>query len=323
MSKQTIVVFGATGKQGGSVVESILADSKAASRFHIKAITRDPTRDTAKALAAKGAEVVSANLNDRESLHQVIKGAYGVFGVTNFWDPNPQDIDEKVIAEVTQGKNIADVSREEGVQHLVWSSLPNVKKVTNGVLSKVRHFDSKAAVEEYIRTLDIPATFILPGFYMGNLPGVNLREMPDGKYVLALPMPDAAPIPIFAAEYDMGKFVKAIFLKKEATLGKRIYAATAYTTPTELLQDFQEVYPEAGKGATFRQLPGEVFKEILASARGVPEAVQEEMLQNMRLIPEFGYYSGDSLEPSIAIVDEPLTTWKEYIKSFPGFANLK
>lgn len=59
MSKQTIVVFGATGKQGGSVIDSILSDQKAASKFHIKAVTRDVNKDNAKALAAKGAEVVS------------------------------------------------------------------------------------------------------------------------------------------------------------------------------------------------------------------------------------------------------------------------
>lgn len=162
------------------------------------------------------------------------------------------------------------------------------------------HFDSKAEVEEYIRKLEIPATFFLPGFYMSNIPGMSLREMPDGKWGLALPMPDDASIPLFAAEYDTGKFVKAIFLKKAATLGKRIYGATAYYTPSEILNTFKQVYPGAGKDARYSQLPHEVFKGILASA-GTPEIVQEEMLQNMRLIPEFGYYGGDKLEPSLAV----------------------
>lgn len=62
MSKQTIVVFGATGKQGGSVVKSLLADPKAASQYHVKAVTRDATKDSAKQLSALGAEVVTVSL---------------------------------------------------------------------------------------------------------------------------------------------------------------------------------------------------------------------------------------------------------------------
>lgn len=63
-----------------------------------------------------------ADLNDPESLRKVLKGAYGVYGVTNFWETFSSD------TEIAQGKNIANVSKEEGVQHLVWSSLPNVTK---------------------------------------------------------------------------------------------------------------------------------------------------------------------------------------------------
>ncbi|BDD59550.1 hypothetical protein MAP00_004748 [Monascus purpureus] len=315
MSKQTIVVFGATGNQGGSVINSILADSKASSRFHLKGVTRDPTKESSKALASKGVEVVKADLNDRRSLHNVIKGAYGVFAVTNFWETF------SVETEIAQGKNIADVSKEEGVQHLVWSSLLNITKLSKGILPGVYHFDGKAEVEEYIRSLGIPATFFLAGFFMSNLPGGGLREN-NGKWSLALPMPDNAPIPLLAAEYDTGKFVKAVFLKKEATLGKQIYGAHAYVTPAKILQDFKEAYLSAGKDATYTELPHEVFKGIVAST-GAPEIVQEELLQNMRLIPEFGYYGGASLEPSIAIVDEPLTTWKEYMKLAPAFASLK
>lgn len=67
MAKQTIVVFGATGKQGGSIVKAILADPKAASQFHVKAVTRDPTKGSAKALAALGAEVVAVSLTSNQA----------------------------------------------------------------------------------------------------------------------------------------------------------------------------------------------------------------------------------------------------------------
>ena len=59
MAKQTIVVFGATGKQGGSVVKTILADTKTSAKYHVKAVTRDTTKDSAQKLRDLGAEVVS------------------------------------------------------------------------------------------------------------------------------------------------------------------------------------------------------------------------------------------------------------------------
>ncbi|KAI5899222.1 NmrA-domain-containing protein [Schizophyllum commune H4-8] len=313
MSKQIITVFGATGKQGGSVVDSILGDATASSKFSVRAVTRDATKPNAKALVAKGAEVVSANLDDKESLRSAIKGSYGVFAVTNFWEYIDGD------REIAQGKNIADASKEEGVQHLIWSSVLNVTKLTKGVLSQVAHFDSKATVEEYIRDLGIPATFFLAGFYMSNFPGDMLSASPDRKWKLNLPMPDDAPIPLFAAEYDTGKFVKAIFLKREETLGKRVYGATAYTTPVQIIDGFNKVY---GKHEVYKRLTGEEYKATLA-AKGYPEALQEEMLQNMRLVYEFGYYGGDNLDWSVSLVDEPLTTWEEYIKNQPAFAAAK
>ncbi|KAF8336241.1 uncharacterized protein EI90DRAFT_3044963 [Cantharellus anzutake] len=65
--KKIIAVLGSTGVQGGSVVRSLLADG---------------TFAAAKKLKAAGAEVVSADLEDTESLKKAFKGAYGVFGVT-------------------------------------------------------------------------------------------------------------------------------------------------------------------------------------------------------------------------------------------------
>ena len=168
------------------------------------------------------------------------------------------------------------------------------------MLPDVAHFDSKANVEEYIRSLGIPASFFLAGFYMSNLPGMSLRDMGDGNWALAMPMPDNSPIPLFDAEDDTGKFVKGMFLNEEKVLGKRIYGATAYYTPAEIVDQFKELFPNTGKKTVFPQLPGDVFKSIMAST-GAPEPIQEELLQNMRLLPEFGYYGGDTLDSSLAV----------------------
>lgn len=196
--------------------------------------------------------------------------------------------------------------------------------MSKGVLPGVYHFDSKAHVEDYIRSLGIPASFFLPGFFMSNIPGMSLREMPNGKWGLALPMPNDSPIPLFDAEDDTGKFVKAMFLNEQKVLGKRVYGATKYYTPTEIVQEFKELYPSAGKDAGFSQLPHEAFKGIMAKT-GAPEVIQEEMLQNMRLIPEFGYYGGDSLDFSLSVSslqnEESLSVLTRRDQAFGGEAH--
>ena len=139
------------------------------------------------------------------------------------------------------------------------------------------------------------------GFFMANIPGAGLREMPNtDTYGFALPIPSDSPMPLFNAEGDTGKSVKGILLNREKTLGERIYGATAYYTPDQVVDDFKAAFPEAGKGAKFNRLPDHVFKAIIAQ-RGAPESVQEEMLQNMCLMPEFGYFGGESLEFSHSV----------------------
>jgi len=214
------------------------------------------------------------------------------------------------------------VCKAAGVQHLIWSSLPNVTELSKGVLPHVYHFDSKAKVEQYIRDIGVPATFLMPGYFMSNLPGSSLRRGEDGKFLLSLAMPDDAPVPLWAPELDTGKFAKAIWIKHNQVLGKRILAATDYVTPMQMIETFHEVFPEAGKGVHFVQLSGDMLKGAL-KARGTPDFVAEELWENMRLIPEFGYYGGESLDFSHSILDDKLTTWAEYVKAAPAFKDLK
>lgn len=85
------------------------------------------------------------------------------------------------------------------MKHFIWSSLLDVTKLSNGALPGVAHFDSKAHIEEYIRQIGIPATFFLPGFYMSNIPGRMLVQMPpENKWKLAFPIPASAPVPLLA-----------------------------------------------------------------------------------------------------------------------------
>jgi uncharacterized protein YbjT (DUF2867 family) len=228
-------------------------------------------------------------------LTNAIKGAYAVFAVTNYWESKSADV------EMKQGKAMADAAKEAGVQHFVWSSLLNVTDLSKGVLSKVHHFDSKAKIEDYIRASGLPATYFLPGFYMSNLPGGMFRQVPpNNDWTLGLPIPASTPVPLLNTAGDTGKFVKGILLNREKTLGKRIYGATDYYTLTQIVEAFKEVYPEAGKTAKTAELPHQVFKDILGST-GMPEEAGEELLQNMRLMNEFGYYGGANLDESHSV----------------------
>lgn len=173
--------------------------------------------------------------------------------------------------------------------------------VSKGALPGVHHFDSKAKIEDYVRSIGIPATYFLPGFYMSNLPGGMLRQAPpNNDWTLALPIPGTSPVPLLNTAGDTGKFVKGILLNREKTLGKRIYGATDYYTLEEMVKQFKELYPEAGKTAKTLELPHQVFKDILGKS-GMPEEGREELLQNMRLLNEFGYYGGAKLDESHSV----------------------
>jgi hypothetical protein len=66
-------------------------------------------------------------MDSKSSLTDVIRGAHTVFLVTNYWES------AQYAVELQQGKNVVDVAKEEGVQHLIFSSLLSVTKTTNGM----------------------------------------------------------------------------------------------------------------------------------------------------------------------------------------------
>ena len=155
---------------------------------------------------------------------------------------------------------------------------------------------------------------------MSNLPGMSISEQTG--WTLNLPTPKDTPIPLFDAEDDTGKFVKGIFLNRDKLLGQRVLGATAYYTPTQIVDEIKEVYPKTAASAAYNELPADVYKGILGGF-GLPESFQTEMLENHQLFGVSGYFGGEGLDASLSIVDEPLTTWKEYIAKSPVFASVK
>src|SRR5438552_224918 len=187
--KKIIAVVGATGTQGGGLARAILNDPNGG--FGLRALTRDPSKDNAKALAAKGAEVVKANLDDVGSLKAAFSGAYAVYGVTNFWEHFSGE------KEKAQAKNIAEAAKAAGVKHIVWSTLEDTRKLMKPddkrmpMLQekyRVPHFDAKAEANAYFQGL--PVTYLVTSFYWDNLYLFSLapKKGDDGTYSWTFPM---------------------------------------------------------------------------------------------------------------------------------------
>jgi hypothetical protein len=193
--------------------------------------------------------------------------------------------------------------------------------VTEGKLLHVYHFDGKAEIEEYARNSGVPSTFFLAGFYMQNLPGGMLRQNPEDTWVLALPVPNDAPIPMFDV-VNTGIWVKAIVNKGDRLLGKRVLGATKYMNPDEIIAEFKQIYPEAGKTATFYSQPHDAFLKAMKDT-GMPDFAAEEALENMRLMKEGGYFGFEPLDESLSVLEDKPTTWVDFMQKSPAFTGLK
>lgn len=144
-----IVVTGATGLQGGAVTRHLLKDG-----WQVRALTRNAASKQAQALAASGAEVVQGDMGEAASLRPVFADAYGVYSVQNTFISGPE-------AEVRQGKTIAEVAKDSGVQHLVYGSAGIGKKGTN-----IPSWETKLLIEDHMHALSLPLTILRPMAFM-------------------------------------------------------------------------------------------------------------------------------------------------------------
>jgi uncharacterized protein YbjT (DUF2867 family) len=219
--KKIIAVVGATGTQGGGLARAILDDTGGG--FALRAVTRDASKDKAQAFKAGGAEVVQADLDDVESLKKAFAGAYGVYGVTNFWEHFSGE------KEKAQAKNIADAARAAGVKHVIWSTLEDTRTLMAADDTRmpmlqqkyrVPHFDAKAEANAYFAGM--PVTFLVTSFYWDNLYmfGLAPKKNAEGKYSWAYPMGTSKLVGI-AAE-DIGKCAYGIFKAGQQYIGKTV-----------------------------------------------------------------------------------------------------
>jgi uncharacterized protein YbjT (DUF2867 family) len=236
MSEQKVIaVVGATGAQGGGLARAILAEPGGG--FGVRAITRDPTSEHARRLAAQGAEVVAADLDDRASLERAFEGAWGAYLVTFFWAHFSPE------RELAEARNMAEAAKSAGLKHVIWSTLEDTRRwvplsdermPTLMGAWKVPHFDAKGEADGYFEGLGLPTTFMLTSFYWDNLVhfGLGPKRGPDGRLRFTLPMGERK-LPGIAAE-DIGKCAFGIFQRGEQYLGQRVGIAGEHLTGAEM-----------------------------------------------------------------------------------------
>lgn len=242
---KTILVFGATGAQGGSVARALLSRGK----FKVRAITRKTDSPAANALRDLGAEIVQGDLDDPASLAAALEGVYGVFGVTNFW--------EHFDKEGPQGRNLVKAVADAKVQHFIFSTLPPIEKATGGAL-KSPHFDLKAEHEDYARSLGIPATFVhVPFYYENFLAFFPPRPAGDGTYQFGFPQGDT-PLAAISVQ-DVGPIVAPMFEQPEQYIGKTVPLAGDEIPPQEYAAALSRA---TGKTVQYTYVPRETFAAL-------------------------------------------------------------
>ena len=239
-SERTILIAGVTGHQGGAVAQALQGTG-----FQLRGLTRKSDSERAKALARHGVDVVQGDLDDEATLRRALAGAWGVFGVQNTAEAG-------VEREEEQGKRLATLAREAGVEHFVYTSVGSAHERTG-----IPHFDNKWRIEETVRSLGFPSHVILrPVFFMENLvapfslqgstlavaldPGTKLQmiAVDDIGWFGARAFTDAAALN--RREIDLAGDVRTMPAAAEIlteTLGRPIAFAQ---TPTEQVRQYSE-----------------------------------------------------------------------------------
>jgi uncharacterized protein YbjT (DUF2867 family) len=214
--------------------------------------------------------------------------------------------------EIKQGKAIVDAAKAAHVDRLIFSSLPNVSKESHGQHTEVKHFDSKAEVEAYARSLSVPGTYFMPAVFMPGFLSSFRPSEDKSTYTFTTGWdPASTQVPFLDPGADTGLYVAAILLNLDATLNQRVAAAGDVLTPNEMAE---AVAAKSGKSAKINQVPWSVFKRFL------PPNMADELTANMELIVDPGYYVGepaDAVEKGRELIAKSGLrkphTWKEFV----------
>jgi len=311
-AKRVIAVVGATGAQGGGLVRAILADKRGP--FVARALARDVNSEKARALAASGAEVVAADVDDLASLKRAFAGCHGAFCVTFYWAHfSPEK-------ELAQARNLAQAARDGGLRHVVWSTLEDTRKwvpldddrmPTLMGRYKVPHFDAKGEADQLFRDLGVPTTFLLTSFYWDNFVyfGMGPKKTSDGRLAITLPMGDRK-LPGIAAE-DIGRCALGIFKAGSEYIGKTVAIAGECLTGTQIAAALSRAL---GRAVGYNAVTPDAYRAL-----GFPGA--EDLGNMFQFKRDFeNYFSGvrkpevaRSLNPALQTFDQWLARNKDRI----------
>jgi uncharacterized protein YbjT (DUF2867 family) len=274
--EKTVLITGATGKQGGAT----LAHLARRGGFKLRALTRKPSGDAAQAIAKLGAEVVAGDMDDVASLERAVDGIWGIFAVQNTWEAG-------VEREEEQGKRLATIARDRGVQHFVYTSVGSAHKQTG-----IPHFENKFRIEQLVKELRLPSHAIIrPVFFMENL--LSPGFLNGDKLVSALP--PTTKLQMIASD-DIGRFAADAFVRADLWNGVELdIAGDAVTMP----EAAAAVSTRVGRTVTYQPIP-------IAAVRQYSDDVAT-MLEWFEAVG----YSADiaSLEPKWGIRPLTLADW--------------
>lgn len=258
MTKKIIAVVGATGAQGGGLAHTILADG--IGDFTVRALTRKPDSDAAKALASAGAEVVVADMDDPASIASAMKGAYGAFCVTNFWEHfSPEK-------ELAQAATMAQAASDAKLQHVIWSTLEDTRQflpVGSGTMPvlmgkyNVPHFDAKGEANQLFLDRKLPVTLLYTAFYWDNFIHFGMGPMPgpDGSLGIAFPLGDAK-MPGIAA-IDIGRSAYGIFKAGADGVSQSVGICGEHLSGADMAAGFSKLL---GKPVAYHAVTPEIYR---------------------------------------------------------------
>ncbi len=234
----SILVAGATGRQGGSVVRHLQARG-----FHVRALTRDPDSEKARWLKEAGVDLVRGDLTDLATLRPALEGVAGVFSVATPFEAGLE-------AEIAQGTTLGDAAKAAGVGHYVYSSVGGADR-----RSGVPHFESKWRIEEHLRGLGLPLTIFRPVYFMENLPNFGVQRTDQGL-IASMPLSLTTKLQMIAFD-DIGAFVAGAFADPEAWLGKELELAGDELTIPDAVE---RIGRRIGVPAAYRQISGDTVR---------------------------------------------------------------
>ncbi|MFI5977757.1 NmrA/HSCARG family protein [Streptomyces sp. NPDC051452] len=240
----TIAVFGATGQQGGAVVDALLDHET-----RVRALVRNPQSDRAQALASRGVELAAIRPDDPASLAAALTTVEGFY----FMTPEANSLEE-VEAEIRIGTALVDAAVEAGVPHVVFNSVFGADRE-----SGVPHHDSKHSIEEHLRKSGLRATMVRATAFMENFASVMAPSLEHGEIVLRLPLPEDVALKMISVR-DIGRVAAALLLDTAEAPGGAVELVGDELTGPQIAAAFGA---RAGLPARYEALPLSVLPNDL------------------------------------------------------------